>query len=699
MSHPNPRAGDNSDTTEFVIVRTPPPVDPIYPSGDSRAPTPPPGPASVQASVNQPLEGMATVAQLDGLSNRFESRLIEIERTLTMSVENSIFVRTQEYLAERYEDRIANLGHAVEGLRKEVLELQDVCSRLEAVRPKIEEVRHQPNPVVGIGNVPSARGSIPIALDSQAPQEQAQEHERSLQNVVTELSSTLRMVKERLDDRGQEASMPNPRVPTNGVPPHEGGPLSVDPTLVGYDYTPDVWIGEEYPGLEPLRTLQTPFVKAVSYRAYRLLNARQSMTAEEAGRAHKKASYIRGAFPHIANFSGRNPSKLLSFLKQFKSACDHMGIHEGLAVRVISFFLEEEAYRFFGTLSSSSLRRVGGLNLVWPVLVHRLLKRYCTEDVLTKAYDKVVRAKQRDNESEGDFADRIQDAAIECGDVFDEKALVSHFVSGLLPTVRYSIAESVLQHGADIDLSIARRMAVAAGETHRAQMTASKPISRSRTSPRTMVVEPHPEWAVTPSSTAVSRTPLMILPTANAGHELSDTTSVATEEKETFVPDKSSNEETQPSQPVGTPQLNEADAQTALKMMTRNRGGTRCWGCREDGHDLYNCPYLSWEVRMLFAKANYDYQAEVRGTAVADSHLRMRGHSPSRHRPTRGGNGYRKVNFSSPPVIAGRSSGARSAGFRNPEAKGKHVLVASPNPESSPVAHDSDHSSSTSSGN
>ena len=134
--------------------------------------------------------------------------------------------------------------------------------------------------------------------------------------------------------------------------------------------------------------------------------------------------------------------------------------------------------------------------------------------MLPTAYDKVARATQKEKETEGESADWILDATTECGDVFDEDTLENHFCSGLLPSVHYSIAEGILKQGADIDLSVARRMAVAGGETHRAQKADSTPISRPRTSPRTMVVEQHPELVTDPSSTPVSRRPLMILPTS-----------------------------------------------------------------------------------------------------------------------------------------------------------------------------------------
>ena len=186
-------------------------MEPIYPSGDSRAPTPPPGPASVAASVNRPIEGLATVAQLDRLSSRFETRLLNLEQTLAMSVENAIFVRTQEYLSERYEDRMMRLKDAVEGLRTEVTSLQEVCSRLEAARLQAEVDARSPNPMFGVGSAPTMEPQITLkARDSPAKQEQVRSNENEdLRKVVNALTSSLRQVNERLDGQVREPTRPH----------------------------------------------------------------------------------------------------------------------------------------------------------------------------------------------------------------------------------------------------------------------------------------------------------------------------------------------------------------------------------------------------------------------------------------------------------------------------------------------------------
>ena len=177
-------------------------------------------------------------------------------------------------------------------------------------------------------------------------------------------------------------------------------------------------------------------------------------------------------------------------------------------------------------------------------------------------------------------------------------------------------------------MSVARRIATAAGETHRAQRTTAKP--RSRATQPTALVE-HTENSPLKPQTLDNRFPIMVLPATQAIQNAISASSSSLSQspmnsqngashhpQSLSVPTHSLNPPLAPAQVASQatrdepstkdpPPLTEFEAETALKMMSRNRGGIRCWGCREDGHDFYNCPYVPWPVRMLFAKANYAY--------------------------------------------------------------------------------------------
>ena len=289
---------------------------------------------------------------------------------------------------------------SVETLQAEVNGLKTVESKTKSMLDQIVEVQGviARNITRDVGSAPRVLPSAPIDRTQdamtgqggvQTTRKEVSPKQESLSEVVSHLKQTLQDVTSRLE---------NP-----DMTPDAHQPTAMHGDSGGVDDTPHIHLPEDrqfsddllrpvYEGLEPLKTLQTPFVKVMSYRTYRLPDTRVTLGPNP--RVNKRAKELRDSFPHLTNFSGRQPVKLLSFLQQFKAACILSDIHEGLAVRVISFFLEGDAHRFYVTETTTGLRRRGLTiqQLAWPVLVHRLLKRFCTEDALAKAHDKVTRA-------------------------------------------------------------------------------------------------------------------------------------------------------------------------------------------------------------------------------------------------------------------------------------------------------------------
>ena len=621
-----------------------------------------------------------TVGMLEDLQCSIQLDIRESELRLTTSFEDLIFAQVNEILAARYEGKLQSTSDELEVLRRQVHEILGLRSRHQT--SQVDErlgVPQTPTHDV-VGSAPSIRNPTPIVerdsrtrdtriptqLDTVQPRQNA-----NYEDVITELTNYARRMRDEAEHLRSQRD--GTRDPNDGFTTRTDGTHNVGPSR-------EAGLSSHPEDFEPLHTLQKPFEQAVSYKSYRLERRHSELREGDGGRIAKRVADLRGAFPHIGNFSGRQPAKLITFLKQFGSACNDMGYYEALAVRMLSFFLEDDAHRFYTSLSSSALRRKG--IVTWPNIVHQLLKRYCTEDVLSKAYEKVTRARQKETETEGEFADRIADAAIECGDVFDERTLVSYFVSGFSSTIRYSVSDSVLQAGINVDMSLARRMALAAGETFRARVNASKP-TRSRSSPRAMVIGNQ-----TGATSLDARTPVMVLPT-QAYYDFDETTTDTTmnEELESHGEQRPvlANVSNMPNRYQTpdvrqTPTLTEEQARTALQMMQRNHGGVRCWGCREHGHDLYNCPYLPFSVRQLFALANYDYQAETRGPAVADSHFRIRGsHVPSQGR---GSSHTRNVTFALPGQASTTRQNQQQPSRSNRDGTSRSVfLTGTTNPE------------------
>jgi hypothetical protein len=59
------------------------------------------------------------------------------------------------------------------------------------------------------------------------------------------------------------------------------------------------------------------------------------------------------------------------------------------------------------------------------------LQSYATEAVITQDCDRVEQAKQRPNEDEREFADRLGSYAADAGSVFAERQLIASYLSGL----------------------------------------------------------------------------------------------------------------------------------------------------------------------------------------------------------------------------------------------------------------------------
>ena len=106
--------------------------------------------------------------------------------------------------------------------------------------------------------------------------------------------------------------------------------------------------------------------------------------------------------------------------------------------------------------------------------------------MLQSAYEQVTDARQKANEDENTFADRIAKAARHYCIVFQDRELSNYFICGLLPATRDAVTERVrtLNPTERGDLTVARRIATAEGKTYRARVMASMPATPSKNRPR-----------------------------------------------------------------------------------------------------------------------------------------------------------------------------------------------------------------------
>ena len=347
------------------------------------------------------------------------------------------------------------------------------------------------------------------------------------------------------------------------------------------------WDDEEGPleeGLVPLKAREPAFDLVVSYRYYRLKN--KSLTTDtptgKSRSLYKLTEKIRNFNASFTPFDGTEPIDILRFLAEFQDACDSCGVSEGEATKLLKYFLEGEPQRFI----AAEARKRKLLNhlhqqITWPQAVNALLARYATDNVLADAYDAVTRIRQGPDEDEAAYADRLQDAALLCANVFSERDLVNYYLKGLRPEVKHTVKVTIGRSGGEDFLAV-RNLAKGLGDSLRASLPA-----KPKAYPTREIAERKRKalLATVPGEPAViPRTPPPTLPSPT-GNPMGA--------------------------PMQAPTLTGEHLKLAESMIPEGAVTWRCSGCRQPEHVLYTCPYLPPSVGTYFAFANYAYQQEA----------------------------------------------------------------------------------------
>lgn len=117
----------------------------------------------------------------------------------------------------------------------------------------------------------------------------------------------------------------------------------------------------------------------------------------------------------------------------------------------------------------------------WSHIVHALLRRYFTYDVLRQAQDSVTITEQSECEDKTKFPERVSKAARLCRHVFSKEGLVNHYVQGLRPDVHKLVAQQVRRMMLDesVSLSDVRQAAAAIGISQRALFKEGEKVTKS----------------------------------------------------------------------------------------------------------------------------------------------------------------------------------------------------------------------------
>ena len=340
------------------------------------------------------------------------------------------------------------------------------------------------------------------------------------------------------------------------------------------------------------------------------------------------------------NFDGGKPLRLLGLFHTLKKAFNALGVAEAVGCRALNFFMTGEAERFYDSQTSPGYLTSGASKrFTWPHLVDAFLKRYLTDDVLTDAMEKVTRIAQKPGENETDYSNRLSAAAQECSNVFTERELVNHFVSGLRPTTRAAISEKLmtLNHTQRSDLTVVRRMALAEGNTYRARLkdVGAKPkrlaLAVTETTPPPRRKE-HGEKPLPLYESAPGGIPWHDMPTPlpMQGHrtlgrfeEISsedafdvvkrlDTIFLMAKQPVTGGPGKHDEEIRRILQkPMeAAPVLTAEQRELAFSVVPSDAWQLSCWGCRDPGHSLFTCPSLTEDQRLFYAYKYYLYKVQ-----------------------------------------------------------------------------------------
>ena len=140
------------------------------------------------------------------------------------------------------------------------------------------------------------------------------------------------------------------------------------------------------PGLDPKRTLLSPFHDVVSYETYRLDDKRQDMYASEGAEIHRLKKRLCGVLPTLNPFDGKKPISLLTVLSQLREGLNALRVAEAAAIRVLAFLLYGDAKSFYDSVTMTETRsRNTNRTYTWPYVVHSLIDRYLTDTELQDA--------------------------------------------------------------------------------------------------------------------------------------------------------------------------------------------------------------------------------------------------------------------------------------------------------------------------
>ena len=113
-----------------------------------------------------------------------------------------------------------------------------------------------------------------------------------------------------------------------------------------------------FPGLKEIKPRNEIFKEALSYKSYRLNNHSQRYDSKVARDLYSYCKKVKPDVPEEFYFSGQDPLAILRFLTSFKLGCNHNGISEGAALRMLPKFMTGQAQRNMINFTSRAPRTI-----------------------------------------------------------------------------------------------------------------------------------------------------------------------------------------------------------------------------------------------------------------------------------------------------------------------------------------------------
>ena len=427
-------------------------------------------------------------------------------------------------------------------------------------------------------------------------------------------------------------------------------------------------LGKHCPGItEPHRTNITEFDKLVDYRAYRLPNTRAELTPFEVDNLQRIKKALDSNVK-IPVYNGGVPMALLPFLRTFTRGCEHQGLSEAVAARFLPLYLE-------GTAEHITTQRLGQWDpyrdpyaRTLPHLVHQLIQRLLTDDILKTAIEGVTTVQMLPQELEGQFCDRVVSAAYLCGGVFSDYDIATHIRRGLPKDVTSQINALLRQRDPSdrANLAVVRDLAVQAGETARGlieraqQMGLRTPTVRPARgkalsitdfdtpaghmsaydtpgSARFGTLAPYPDIQDEPFEVYARDQPSRLVDISSYTNKpvpgdqlglsytfgdalhvvdsLEPILSVGMPGRAESIASSVTAEDGNPDavldiSTIPIPVLTKEQTELAYQVVPDDYWALNCWVCRDNGHAMFKCPYLTGPQRLYFAYRYYLYQVQ-----------------------------------------------------------------------------------------